>query len=611
MTASSGLMYPSQDLGAAERAAAERRATLLLRGCRLVNVYSGEIYETDIAIAGDRIASTSPQPALETATVLDCRGLYAVPGFVDPHMHVDTTLLWPGELARLIVPFGTTTVFVDTTNIITTGGVTAVRALLDSFAGLPLRGFISAPSYSPFEPGRETVAHELTFEDLELMLSWPECVGIGETVSSKILAEDESYLARIQLCQDLGKRISGHGGDLPAGDEAAMDAYAAVGIADDHCVMAPADVAQRLRRGVAMFTVETSGRNYLTSGLLEYFVARNTPRRQLHLCIDNIAVTEIVDHGPGYLDRLVGLAIAEGIEPVDAVRMATLNTAAHFGMAGSIGSITPGRLADILLVTGLDEYPPEVVIVNGQVVARSGELLVDIPAPNFPHSYRNSLELKSGISDEAIELSAPIDAGHVNVRVIRVEEEDPAFNICGQARLPVVDGLVLASPAEDVLKICVIERYGRAGSVAVGFVQGFGLSQGAMATSVSVPSNNIVAVGTSDQDIVHAIRALEAIQGGYVVVQEGIVLAEVLLPIGGVMADQPFERVVDQIRAAETAVRSELGGVLQHPFGPLTHTVLCTLPELGMTDQGLIDVASGEFIPVIVDVAPIDRPQHL
>jgi adenine deaminase len=561
---------------------------MLLRGCSLVNVYSGEIYQTDIAIAGDRIDSISPQENHEADEVLDCQGLFAVPGFVDPHMHVDTTLLWPGELARLIVPHGTTTVFVDTTNIITTGGVGAVRALLDSFAGLPLRGFISAPSYSPFEPGRETVAHELTLADLELMLSWPECVGIGETVSSKILAEDESYLARIDLCQMLGKRVSGHGGDLPGGNEAAMDAYASVGISDDHCVMAPSDVAQRLRRGVAMFTVETSGRNYLTGGLL---------------------VTEIVDHGPGYLDRLVRLAIAAGVEPMDAVRMATLNTAVHYGMAGSIGSITPGRLADILLVRALDQYPPEVVIVNGEVVARSGELIADLPPPDFPPDYRNSLRLKQRIDASAIELPAPGGKGSAKVRVIRVEEEDPAFNTGVLAELPVVEGLVRADPGNDVLKMCVVERYGRAGSVAIGFVQGFGLKRGAMATSVSVPSNNIVAVGTNDPDILRAISALEAMQGGYVVVDDGAVLAEVPLPIGGVMADRPYEEIVEMIRAAEMAVRDKLGGVLLHPFGPLTHTVLCSLPELGMTDQGLMDVASGEFIPVIVEAAASDRPQ--
>ena len=237
-----------------------KEATLLLKNCRLVNVYSKEIYRTDIAVWGDRIVSITPGAVTEAREVIDCTDYYAMPGMIAPHMHVDTTMLWPNELARVLVPRGTTTVFVDMVNIAHNGGAEAVWELMKAFEGLPLRAYFSAPSYCPMDPELETAAAEIRAADIARMLGWKDVVSIGETVSSKILDQDPDFLARLAACDTLDKIVSGHGGDLPRGDLAALDAYVAAGVRDDHCVACNEDIDSRLQRGVSMFLVEAPGR---------------------------------------------------------------------------------------------------------------------------------------------------------------------------------------------------------------------------------------------------------------------------------------------------------------------------------------------------------------
>jgi adenine deaminase len=256
---------------------------LLLKNCRVVNVYSGEIYLTDIAIEGDRIVSTAAHDSVHTENVIDCAGKYAVPGMIDAHMHVDTTFLWPGELARLIVPLGTTSLFIDTTNIAHTGGVEAIQALMKSFQGLPLRGYFAAPSYCPFNTRLETAAAEIATRDIATLLD-SGCVGIGETVWSKIALGNTDYLEVIRACRDRGGRVSGHGGEIRRGDEPAFDAYVSAGIQDDHCIGRGEDILPRLRRGLKLFLVEASGRRGQLKPLLSYAL-HNTFRFGKCVCV--------------------------------------------------------------------------------------------------------------------------------------------------------------------------------------------------------------------------------------------------------------------------------------------------------------------------------------
>jgi adenine deaminase len=576
----------------------KQEATLLLKNCRLVNVHSGEIYRTDISIHNNRIASITAGAVTRASEVIDCTDFYAIPGLIEPHTHVDTTLLWPSELARVLVPLGTTTLFVDTVNIAHTGGTPAVQGLIKAFDGLPLRAFFSAPSYTPLEPDLETAAARITAVDIAEMLQWEGVVSIGETVSSKILGLESDFLARLALCHTLDKIISGHGGDLPRGDEHALDAYVASGIGDDHCVNRNEDIPLRLRRGVTMFLVEAPGREQIR-GLFEHILTQHLPTQKMCLCIDNITVTDIVARGNGYLDKPLRIGLQSGLPVVDVIRMATLNPAVHYRKDNQIGSLAPGRLADLVLLRELDLFPPEMVIVDGKIVARQGKLVAELKPTVIPPIYLNSIHLPADFSPERLEVHTEPGNPDVRARVIQVVDGD-AVNQCIVTVLKHEQGIVRPDIDRDILKIAIIERYGQSGSLTNAFVQGFRLQRGAIATSYSVPSNNIVVVGTNEKDMFLAVEQLVRMQGGHVVVDDGQVLAEVRLPIGGIMTAEPHQDLVQAIAKANAATRS-LGCQLQHPFFTMSQTVLSTLPELGLTDRGLVDVRRGQIVDVLVE----------
>lgn len=583
-------------LDPAMRAAAR---TLILRDCRLINVYSGEIYATDITVVGDTIVSTTAGAAVDGADVVDCEGMIAAPGMIDAHMHVDTTGLWPGELARVIVPRGTTSLFVDSTNVAPTGGAEAIRALRDSFAGVPLRCFMQAPSYCPLDPALETTAWDMRAADVAALID-EGCVSIGETVWSKIALEHADYVRTVQTCRDADRRVSGHGGEIKRGDEAAFDGYVAAGIQDDHCVGKPADIEPRLRRGLKLFFVECSGRRGQLSPLLRQMLDSGLSLRQVCLCIDNITVMDMAKAGYGYQDNLMRIAFASGIGPVEAFGMASLNPAEHYRVASTVGSIAPGRKADILLMSSPTSFPPEKVFVGGELVAQQGQFVGKLPAPSFPKEYRASV--KTG-NIERHKLGARADGVDrtVRARVLEIVDGD-AYNTEHLLPLALVDGVVQPDPPADILRMVVAERYGRGGGVGSGFVKGFGLRRGALAASIVIPSNNIAAVGVDDDDIWVAIRHLETLQGGMVVVDRGKVVAEVPLPIGGILSDQSYERLVGQIEHAHQAARG-LGCGLEHPFFTIAQTVLSTLPDLGLTDKGLINSRIGKIVSVIAEEA--------
>lgn len=572
-------------------------ATLVLKGCRLLNVYSGTIAETDITISGDRILSISPRGSYDGVDVIECEGRFAVPGLIDGHMHVDTTFLWPGELARALVPLGTTTLVVDTTNIAHTGGRDAVDYLRRSFEGLPIRSYVAAPSYCPFDSTLGTAAAELNSGDIAALLEGG-CMSIGETVWSRIALEDFDYMRGIQTCREAGFRVSGHGGEIYPDDEAAFDGYVASGIQDDHCVEKGVDILPRLRRGLKLFEAECTGRRGQLRPLLTEMLARGMSFRHACMCIDNNTSIDIVSRGYGYVDHLVKIALDVGVPPLDAYRMVSLNPAEHFRVSGEIGSITPGRLADILLLGALDRFPPDYVIVGGKVVAREGELLVDIPAPNFPAAYRNSVRLDK-VRREALRSPAPAGRSTVTARVFEVVDGG-AFNKEFHHELEVIDGGIQADAANDILKIAVAERYGHHGNVGVGFVKGFGLKRGALATSISVPFSSIVAVGTSDDEIWHAIQRLGEIQGGFVAVEGGKPVAEVPLRVGGIMSEAPVDAFLGGVETAQAAARA-MGCPLKDPFKTLVSTTHSTLPDLGLTDKGLINSRIGTGTTIIVE----------
>ena len=579
-----------------EVAQGKRPATLLLKNCRLVNVYSEEIYQTDVAVYNNKIASITEDAVTEAESVIDCKGCYAMPGFIDPHMHVDTTMLWPNELAKVLVPRGTTTVFVDMTNVVHNGGIEAAKKLAEGFKGLPLRAYFSAASYCPLDPEIETAAAEIDSKDIETMLGWENFVSIGETVSSKILNLEPDCLARLLLCEKFDKVASGHGGDLPDKDEKALDAYIASGIRDDHCVANKWEIDQKLKRGVSMFLVEAPGREQVR-GFFEYIKEKNLPTSKMSLCIDNITIMDMVGEYGGYLDIPFRIGLDCGIAPAKMAAMGSLNTAVHYHIDRKMGSITPGHLADIMILEKLDKFPPKYVIVDGKVASQEGKLLEEIPTPDMDSDYVRSIHLPKNFNAESLSVKASGETACV--RVIAAKDGE-AFNRCLKEKLTVENGEVQADVSRDILKMTIIERYGRYGDMTNGFVNGFCLKEGAIATSYSVPSNNIVTVGTNKEDMACAVECLARNQGGFTVVKNGKVLAEVKLPIGGIMSAEPYEELLKAVEYAKEAAHS-LGCPLTQPFFTMSQTVLSSLPELGFTDRGIVDVKAGKIVDVFVE----------
>ncbi len=566
---------------------------LLIRGARLLNVYSGQEEAADLAVHHGRIAGVGPSLAVTAAEVVEAQGLYLAPGLVDAHMHVDTTFLAPSELARILLPRGTTSVVVDNTNNAHTGGPAAVRAMAAGFDGVPLRAFMAAPSYCPLDPGLETAAETLDAALIGELLGG--AVAIGETVWSRIAAEDRDYLRLLASLRPRTTRISGHGGEIARGDSVAFDAYATAGIQDDHCIGRPGDIPDRLRRGLALFLVECSGRRGQLPPLLRAMTEGGLPLRRASLCLDNITLADMVGRGYGYQDYLIGLGLAQGLPPVELWRMASLNPAEHYRLSGLIGGLGIGRHADFLLMAGPGAFPPEQVWVGGRQVARRGEMVAGIAPSRFPAAYRQTIRLPDFAPADLV---VAADGTHARVRVIDVRDGD-AFNDAGEAELPVREGRVQPDPAQDVLPAAMVERYGRGGGIGRGFLRGMGLRRGALATSVTVPSNNIMATGASLSDMEAAIRHVAHLQGGFAVVAGGEVLAEVPLPWGGILADLPWEQVLAALEAAEAVLR-DLGSRLTHPLFTLAQTGLATLPDLGLTDRGLIDVRLGRIVSPLI-----------
>lgn len=572
-------------------------ASLLLKNCQLVNVYSGEIYPTDITLQGNRIASIAPNPIIEAEKVIDCKGFYAVPGFADPHMHIETTFVAPPELARVLVPRGTTTLFTDLTDGAYVGGAKAGRMLLDAAKGLPLRVFAEAPSYAPFMPAIQTTGGSIELDDTNEMLEWPETVSIGEVVHQRVLALDKGYIQKIAAYRVRNKRINGHGAGINPQN---LDAFAAAGITDEHGCSTYDELLSQLRTGLKPFMVEAPGRHHLAV-MLEEVVRRGLDTRNLCLCVDNASIFDIVAEDFGYLDVHVRIALKAGIPPAKVFQMVSFNTALHYGKDHLLGSITPGRLADILLLRELDQFPPAYVLVDGQVVAQDGQPLWEREPRSYPEWALQTVKFHPSITAERFSIPAPANARSARARTIQLPTPDTqAHNKELIVDLPVHHGFIQPDFERDIVPFYVVERYGKNGNVACAFVQGSGLKKGALAVSVSISDSNIVVMGCDAASIMTCLNTLRELNGGFVVAQGNRALATVPLPLLGQMAIQPYEEMLLQVDKALNEAKS-LGCTLKNPFLTMASVVLPTVPDLGMSDHGLINAYTGELVNTVIE----------
>jgi len=564
-------------------------ADLVIRNGRWVNVHSGEIIpNTDIAIAAGRFAYCGPDAAHcigPDTKIIDAAGRYLIPGLCDGHMHVESGMVTVTEFARAVIPHGTTSMFIDPHEIANVLGLPGVKLMHDEAISLPINIFVQVPSCVPSAPGLETPGATLGPAEVEEAMAWPGIIGLGEMMNFPgVIAGDDKMLAEMAATQRAGKTIGGHYASPDLGRP--FHAYAAGGPADDHEGTRAEDAVARVRQGMrAMLRLGSAW--YDVAAQIKAVTEGGLDPRNVILCTDDSHSGTLV--GEGHMNRVLRHAIAQGLKPMTAIQMATLNTAQHFGLERELGSITPGRRADVVISPDLIALPIDMVIARGIVMAEHGNLSADIPPYAYPDSAKNTVRLGRRVAPADLDIAAPRGANAVMARVIGVIENQAPTRALERS-LPVRDGRVQMDRPADVCQIALVERHKGTGGVVNGFVSGFGYTVDcAVATTVAHDSHHMIVVGTNQADMALAANRLAEAGGGAIVVSKGKELALLPLPIAGLMSDQRAEIVAAQTDKLVEGMQA-CGCRLNNAYMQHTLLALVVIPELRISDQGLIDV---------------------
>jgi len=573
------------------------KADLVVRNASLVNVDSEEIIEgQDVAIKKDRIAfvGQAEHTIGSTTRVMNAAGKYLVPGFIDGHMHIESAMVTATEFARAVLPHGTTTAFVDPHEITNVLGLSGVRFFLNESRDLPLKILITLPSCVPAAPGFETAGGSIGPPEIEEALKWNGVAALGEMMNYPgVISSDPQVHGEIAATLKAGRVAEGHAVDLLDRD---LVAYVAAGITSCHESTKKIQALQKLRLGMYVMLRESSAWRDVAE-TIRVITEQKLSSRHICLVTDDREPHSIL--AEGHVDHVVRRAIEEGVDPIRAIQMATINVAEHYECSRNIGSIAPARLADMIILDKLSSVRIRTVIANGQVVSQDGKLTVNIPSPKLPEFTRKSIALKAPPTIEDLSVRAKTTQQTVKVRAIGIIPAS-AYTDSLELETRSRDGRVYANVDEDLLKIAVFERHKGTGNKAVGFVKGFGLKEGAVASTVAHDSHNLVVAGASDEDMIIAVKQLVAAGGGMVVVRKGKVVAQISLPIAGLMSDKPVEQVADQVEQLKEAWVS-LGCNLPSPYMNLALTTLSVIPKLRITDKGLLDTVNFKFVNPIIE----------
>ncbi len=579
-----------------ETAAGRSPADTVIRNGKWVNVHTREVLDGhDIAIKAGRIAYVGPDASYCTGPntqVIEAEGRYMVPGLCDGHMHIESGMLTPAEFARAVIPHGTTTMFTDPHEIANVLGLEGVRLMHDEALLQPVNIYTQMPSCAPSAPGLETTGYEISAEDVTEAMTWPGIIGLGEMMNFPGVANgDAKMLAEIAATQRAGKTVGGHYASPDLGPDFA--AYVAGGPADDHEGTCEADAIARMRQGMRAM-VRLGSAWYDVEAQITAITEKGLDPRNFILCTDDCHSGTLVNDG--HMNRVVRHAIDCGCDPLVAIQMATINTATHFGLEREIGSITPGRRADVILTSDLKTLPIEVVIARGQIVAESGSIKVECPHLDWPAHARGTVHLGHELTAKDFELAAPEGANAVTANVIGVVENQAPTKAL-KAELPVQDGLVEGT--EDVCQIALVERHRATGGVTNAFVSGFGYEgKMAMASTVAHDSHHMIVVGTDRAQMALAANRLAGVGGGITIFRDGEELALVELPIAGLMSDSPASEVAANAQKLVEAMEA-CGCKLNNAYMQHSLLALVVIPELRISDLGLVDVRSFKKIPVI------------
>lgn len=579
-----------------EVAAGRAPADLVVRGGTWVNVHTRErLPGHDIAMACGRIAFVGPAAGARIGPetdVIEAAGRYMIPGLCDGHMHIESGMLTPARFASAVMPHGTTSMFVDPHEIANVLGLRGVRLMHDEALLQPINIFTQMPSCAPSAAGLETTGHEITPEDVAEAMRWPGIVGLGEMMNFPgVGAADPKMLAEIAATQNAGKVVGGHYASPDLGDP--FHAYLAGGAADDHEGVREADAVARMRHGMrAMLRLGSAWHDVASQ--VTAITEKGLDPRNMILCTDDCEASTLVHDG--HMDRVVRHAIACGVDPVVALQMATLNTATHFGLEREIGSLTPGRRADLVLTSDLAALPIESVIARGVLVAEAGQALVACPSLGWPPDTRDSVRLARRLTGDDFAIQAPAGAAEVSARVIGVVENQAPTQML-RRKVPVRDGRL--APGVGLALAAVVERHRGTGRVAPGLVEGFGYTgRMALASTVAHDSHHMIVVGTDPETMADAANDVADMGGGASFWRDGAASARVPLPIAGLMSDRPAADVAADVETLKAAMQSS-GCKLNNAFMQHSLLALVVIPELRLSDLGLVDVTRFAFTDLI------------
>lgn len=583
----------------AELAAAAQgkiKADTVVRGGRVVNVFTAEIIAADVSIYAGRIVlvGQADHTIGPDTKIIEADGYYLAPGLLDGHIHVESSMVTVTQFARAVVPSGTTAIFMDPHEIANVFGLRGIKLMIEEGKNLPLKVFTTMPSCVPAAPGFEDAGAVIGPEEVAEAMAWEGIIGLGEMMNFPgVLNGDPRVHGELRATLAADKIITGHY-SIPETD-IGLQAYAATGIASCHEGTRPEDALARLRLGLYAKMREGSAWHDIKANvkaLTEYGVSS---RRALLVTDDTHPDTLLTQ---GHLDHVVRRAIEEGVNPIRALQMATLNAAECFGVSRDLGSIAPGRCADILFVRDLAAFKPEKVMVDGKIVAEEGRLTVNLAPYPYPDWVKDSVKIASALAETDFLIPAPVQSGSVTVRVIEIAEAQVGTRQ-RLAEVQACQGLLYADPAQDLAKVASVERHKGTGSMGLGYVTGFGFTAGAVASTVGHDSHNLLIVGTDEADMAVAGNVLAESGGGMVAVKDGVVLALVPLPIAGLMSPEPVEKVAEQVRALEAAFR-ELGCNLISPFMTMALLPLPVLPDIRITNRGLVDTVGFKLLDPVV-----------
>jgi adenine deaminase len=577
-------------------------ADLVIQNGRWVCVQSGEfIPATDIAVKSERIAyvgSDASHTIGDKTEIIEAGGKYLVPGLLDAHMHVESGMVTVTEFVRAVISHGTTGMFIDPHEIANVFGLQGVRLMVDEAAVQPIHVWVQMPSCVPSAPGLETPGASIGPEDVAEAMSWDGIIGLGEMMNFPgVFMGDEKMHAEMAETRQAGKVIGGHYASPDLG--LPFHAYAVGGPEDDHEGTRMEDSLARVRQGMKAILRDGSAWKDVDEQV-RAITEMGLDSRHFLLCTDDSHAGTLVTEG--HMDRVVRRAIFQGLAPMTAIQMATINTAEHFGVARDIGMIASGRYADVLIVDNLPQMQIKQVIARGHLVAENGHNLVDLPTYDYPEWVKSSINLGRRLSAEdfRLQISSSLNSNPTTItaNVIGVIENQATTRHL-RMEVNVTDGEVQVDMSRDIAKIALVERHKGTGDVQVGLVHGFGFNLPcAIGTTVAHDSHHMIVVGTNEADMAKATEILGEIGGGQVVLREGQVIGQVALPIAGLMSNERAEVVAEQASTVLDGFRA-CGCELNNPNMQLSLLALVVIPELRISDLGLVDVNKFETIPVL------------